>query len=887
MSSATETAIPNDGGNNSGRRVRRLGVPHTKTLRRYQAQRVRLAVRHIESGRDVLIESPTGSGKTLMMRSAVRLLMGGPISHAIVATPQEAIEDGFVEDRDCRVEWPESEKRRGIDVPRSSFRKARGSAERMARTILDYLQSDQPGYALVCTHAALNRFVAAHGDEMPGDMAGCLLTLDEAHHAPAPALSRSVDAWSDRGCRLLFASATPYRADGLKVVRPNMEVIRLGMAEHMHGGFAPSVLEHAIVAVGNDGDRVTAGEFTGSKLSTQDNILDDIIAKSVEKWIILGRPKLVFRVPIMAGGSTPFLLRLIDAFERQGARVLNAAGTDKADQLRTLAALKAERDRSVAESQFDVVIGIQRVIEGFDWPHCSVAFCVGIPGNLAAVVQLLGRATRLKPEGYPEPWQDKAGIWFFVPTAGGKALDKLGAEHSRHALMVSVYLADYEVGEEWIVTRAIRAGLEGAGLGGEKDGDGKPREIVDARHGLDESTYIEVKAAMAADAEGNEHVSLGGLIEAARRRFPDVPGEALDVIAVQVLGGDERIGPEAMARLAEEMGRLAVVKPDIDRAKAAAFAAIVKEYRDAELGPVKSFRVIGEQVHEMTGQGMKTWISRIRHEPWNVNSIVRYCNEWKEMTGKFPSCTYGEIPRSGGRTWRGANDWLMSQGSSLAKLIASHFFDGAMRVGWDESQILRYVADHLEANGTLPHQRSGLISGSNGKRWDALHAHLTRNGSSLEKFLRIHYPDRYPEYFSEEFIAKSISTYHGETGKYPSQGSGEIIGSNGRTWLGAHAWLYLRGDSLSRFIDRNFRHRKPFSAELVEEFARDWFQRTGEWPKAHSGLIPNSGELTWSAVEKRLYALTGLGISKFLDNRFPKSITHWSRIRGKKTKPTT
>ena len=96
MSNATGTALSNDHSKTRARRLRRLGVPHTKTLRRYQAQRVRLAIRHIEAGRDVMIEAPTGSGKTLILRSAISLLMDGSITHAIVATPQEATEDGFV-----------------------------------------------------------------------------------------------------------------------------------------------------------------------------------------------------------------------------------------------------------------------------------------------------------------------------------------------------------------------------------------------------------------------------------------------------------------------------------------------------------------------------------------------------------------------------------------------------------------------------------------------------------------------------------------------------------------------------------------------------------------------------------------------------------------------
>ena len=38
---------------------------------------------------------------------------------------------------------------------------------------------------------------------------------------------------------------------------------------------------------------------------------------------------------------------------------------------RELAALDAEKNRTHATSAFDVMVGIQRVLEGTDWPVCS------------------------------------------------------------------------------------------------------------------------------------------------------------------------------------------------------------------------------------------------------------------------------------------------------------------------------------------------------------------------------------------------------------------------------------------------------------------------------------------------------------------------------------
>src|SRR5205085_6488568 len=146
----------------------------------------------------------------------------------------------------------------------------------------------------------------------------------------------------------------------------------------------------------------------------------------------------------------------------QGARVLDATGTGGSDKERFLTALEAEKNRTHATSAFDVMVGIQRVLEGTDWPVCSAVYCVGMPGSLNTVVQFLGRAMRLKGEDYPAAHRDRARLVVLVPCGGGAALADLSLDHSRHALLTCCFLADHEVGQEWIVLRAVRRGIEEA-----------------------------------------------------------------------------------------------------------------------------------------------------------------------------------------------------------------------------------------------------------------------------------------------------------------------------------------------------------------------------------------------------------------------------------------
>src|SRR5271157_161723 len=78
--------------------------PSTKILRLYQ---VRLVTDVCRATEDVLVEQPTGSGKTVEIVTLVAMHLGQRFSHAIISAPQEQIEQGFVK-RDYRtITFPE------------------------------------------------------------------------------------------------------------------------------------------------------------------------------------------------------------------------------------------------------------------------------------------------------------------------------------------------------------------------------------------------------------------------------------------------------------------------------------------------------------------------------------------------------------------------------------------------------------------------------------------------------------------------------------------------------------------------------------------------------------------------------------------------------------
>src|SRR5262249_21761753 len=212
---------------------------------------------------DVLVEQPTGSGKTVEIVTLVAMHLGRRFGHAVISAPQEQIEQGFVK-RDYQIiAFPDCPGVAvpSIHVPNVLIKGARESRLGSVKRVVHYLRQLGPlDHAFACTHATLNRLTP---EDLPADLSGKALFIDEAHHASADGLSQIVTLWRERGGQLYFFTATPYRGDGRPVALEGMRSFRRSLAEHMDDGFAPRHLDSEIVALGRPGDAVTAGQFTG------------------------------------------------------------------------------------------------------------------------------------------------------------------------------------------------------------------------------------------------------------------------------------------------------------------------------------------------------------------------------------------------------------------------------------------------------------------------------------------------------------------------------------------------------------------------------------------------------------------------------------------------
>src|SRR5262249_7115743 len=180
----------------------------------------------------------------------------------------------------------------------------------------------------------------------------------------------------------------------------------------------------------------------------------------------------------------------------------------------------------------------------------------------------------------PAARRDRAGLVFCVPCGGGAALADLSLDHSRHALLTCCFLADHEVGQEWIVLREVRRGIEAA-LGPRTENPAAADAENEADEALDPEVRAEVELAMARAREqilsnGGEP-TLGAVVQLAAKARPDLPGPALHRVAAEIVASRPGAsGEEAREALRKEVARKLRINPVVKKAMEEAFAVVLE-----------------------------------------------------------------------------------------------------------------------------------------------------------------------------------------------------------------------------------------------------------------------------------------------------------------------
>ena len=305
-----------------------------------------------------------------------------------------------------------------------------------------------------------------------------------------------------------------------------------------------------------------------------------------------------------------------------------------------------------------------------------------MPGSLNTVVQLLGRAMRPKGDDSPEAHRDRARLVFFVPCGGGAALPELSIDHSRHALLTCCFLADHEVGQEWIVLREIRRGIEAA-LGSPEQNPAAAEAENDAAAPLDPEVRAEVELVL---ADAREQIlregrapTLGDVVQQAMQARQDLPESAFRQVAVEVLAGQgDADGARACEAVRREVARRLRIRPEIKQAMEEAFAAVLGEFRDATLQKSAVLESVGRQVHGVMGGQMREFAQRLRDampRPLTEEQILAWAEGHRERTSDWPMAHSGPVVGVASETWSSVNAALQAGlrglpgGSSLARLL--------------------------------------------------------------------------------------------------------------------------------------------------------------------------------------------------------------------------
>lgn len=277
--------------------------------------------------------------------------------------------------------------------------------------------------------------------------------------------------------------------------------------------------------------------------------------------------------------------------------------------------------------------------------------------------------------------------------------------------------------------------------------------------------------------------------------------------------------------------------------------------------------------------------------PLTPELILSWADAHHARTGRWPrkDKDTGPIPEAPDENWRAIDQGLLvgvrglPGGSSLARLLAADrgVRNPAAVPRLEHWEILIWADNHFDRTGRWPTGTSGAVPEAPGETWAAVDAALvagTRGLPGSESLARLlarrrghrNVADLPP--LTPELILVWADAHHARTGEWPNRSSGPVADAPGETWQGIVSALHNGcrglpgGSSLARLLDAErgvanptaaqsgnpYRHPStlpPLTVELILTWADAHHTRTGEWPKPHSGPIPEAPGEHWSAVD--------------------------------------
>ncbi|RTL22375.1 MAG: DEAD/DEAH box helicase, partial [Rhodocyclaceae bacterium] len=782
-------------------------------LRDYQGEAVRFVARHLATDEpEVLLSSPTGSGKTVMTQAIVaRLLADGQFDRCLVVTPQRQIADAFTPADDVLFDSEEGAWR--LHAKAWTQTGDDGDARRVAAFLAGRRQSPK---VVVTTGAAVVLW-SKRRDFLPASLDRALLVVDEAHRAGGQNQlgGRFVAEWRERGGRVLYLSATPYRTDDEPVFGDETRRWTRTMAEHADGEHAPSAfrVDTRRVALVAEDERQAQGEAMAG------GDREAAAAEIVAQWQADGRPKSVIIAPAL--GATEWAEALCDGFAQAGAVTFNAVGPDAGPALTAL--LDRERGvRDFAESRVDVIVSCRRFDEGTDWPLCSTVYNVGVPGSLGLIVQRWGRAMRSKASiaGYPESQRDLARLVFIVAGVSEDVWERFSPRYRDTVFLLGCMLHDYATAKQYADVVSWR------GLGSPI---GRSREERDAI----EDTVADVAKMVSDERQARASLTMARVEMALRDTGVDRPtlADALDYAT-----GTLKLPADEIAAVREVWGaRLLPKQPDarerFDRIVASPGTGALREALDAVVAEHAGAVFLDsgdarEQMAVLSGvaaariaEDMRARLAISQPSHTAITAAVRM---FHAEHGQPPTAKSGDASRyfrwpDGTRTWMAIDAYLRTFGRSLSQATAPlrarprrHISVTLVDV---QAAMLGFCAEHGYAPGASDGDASTYFWMPFGTlRWSAVDVHLHRiAGSSLSRLrkslglIRKARGRSAPtiEQPSWDAIVTAARVFHAEHGRAPTGESGDASRYFGwpdgtRTWWAINHQLRKDGSSLSK-----------------------------------------------------------------------------------------
>lgn len=439
-------------------------------LREYQTPQVNKLIRQLQNSNEAALISAVGTGKTLV--GAVvgdELIKRGIVKKVIVSAPFNTIVK----------EFPEYSGKKILSGSANNSQYLIGKIEQSPniKTLIDVITGNSSEFVSTSHHAMANHRVRTAVNQAD-DLSDLLLVIDEAHHCftsddededkDGTLLGEIAEKIKDRGGKILYVTATPYRTVGAQTnlifdpLKCNPVIRTIG--EQMRDGYAPSLNTEYIhvrdVKLTNAGDGGVFGDLANTRIS--DPQLKTLLPRIVKQWRSEKYPKTILLVPAGNADHTAVEVKKYleeisfphDVAKTRGRKhpsvLISVGDSGQVIEVNGKEMTEIECDKASGGRVYDIVIGCRKFDEGTDVSSASHIFMVGLPSSVRLFHQRTGRVLRDKKAitGYAEwfgsEWLDKSKVVFFAPVGKKtKAFDYKVGRQLLHCIFAAESYQEY------------------------------------------------------------------------------------------------------------------------------------------------------------------------------------------------------------------------------------------------------------------------------------------------------------------------------------------------------------------------------------------------------------------------------------------------------------